>query len=384
MANQATTNALFKAAKGGDVAKIRQLLDAGVSIESTDMHRLTPVMLAAQAGQVEAFRLFVEKGANLHAVGMCDTDLLECAGEGGNVEIIRMLIEKGLPLEGHWVPKYAQARREGHINPLLSAALNGKVDAVRVLLEAGADRNAKFDGRTALQMAKDEVKFPTEPGDVDAKRRYQEIVSLLSGSSAGAAAPDDSAAREVGKFAANARGPRYSKLRDRLDELCGPHRGWKPVPDHGVPAEQVVRYTLKKCKQQQTIEELQQEARKAGCHLVLAEPWEPGQDAKLVLFPTDDKFAVIAAIGTEGANYSIRTEDVIEWLQKLDKQNPFHLVLCRHDFVGGEFRGAVKGAKKLAEEMAEFCSSCLDGEAETPEELAAMLKREKSFFLWWD
>jgi len=383
MADQTKANSLFKAATKGDVAKIRQLLDAGVPIESQNLNRFTPVMLAAQAGQLDAFRLLLEKGANLYAIGLDQTDLLECAAEGGNVEIVLTLLAKGLPVEGHWQPRSAAERREGHINPLLSAAINGKVDAVRVLVEAGANRNAKFDGRTALQMAKDEVKHPNDSDDADARRRYQEIVTFLNGSPAAPKAPDDSAAAEVGKFAQNARRPAYAKLVERLKEKCGAGRVWKPVPDHGVPATDVARFILKRAKQKD-VEELQEQARKAGCHLVLDEPWEPGGDASLVLFPTVDKFAVVAAVGTEGANFSIRTEDVIEWLQKLDKQNPFHLVFCRHDFVGGEFRGAVKGVKKLAEEMAEFCPSCLDSGAESPEELAAMLKQQKSFFLWWD
>src|SRR5262245_24754887 len=331
MADQGKANALSKAATKGDAAKIRQLLDSGVPIESLDLNRFTPVMLAAQAGRLDAFRLLVEKGANLHAIGMDQTDLLECAAEGGNVEIVRTLLGKGLPVEGHWQPKSAASRREGHINPLLSAALNGNVDAVRVLLEAGADRNAKFDGRTALQMAKDEIKHPTDPNDADARRQYQEIVALFNGLPAATRAPDDSAASEVDKFAANARRPAYAKLLERLKEKCGPARAWKPVPDHGVPATDVVRFTLKRAKQE-ALEELQEEARKAGCHLVVDEALAPGEDASLVLFPTDNKFAVVAAVGTEGANHSIRTEDAIEWLQKLDKENPFHLVFCRHDF----------------------------------------------------
>ncbi len=110
----------------------------------------------------------------------------------------------------------------------------------------------------------------------------------------------------------------------------------------------------------------------------------PGEDAALVLFPTDNKLAVVAAIGTEGANYGVSTADAIAWLKHLDEENSFTLRYCGHDLVGGAFLGAVKGAKKLAERIAEFCPSCLDEGFETPEELALALKQQKAFLLRWD
>ena len=74
-------NALFKAAKGGDVGRVRELLAAGAPLEATDPNRMTPVMLAAQAGQAEAFRVLVEHGANLRALALCQIDLLQCAAK---------------------------------------------------------------------------------------------------------------------------------------------------------------------------------------------------------------------------------------------------------------------------------------------------------------
>ncbi len=245
--DKSQTKGLFKAAKSGDVAKLRELLASGVPIEATDLNHMTAVMLAAQTGQAEAFRVLVETGANLHAVAMCQIDLLECAAEGGNVEIVHFLIETGLPLEGHWQPKSQAARREGHLTPLLNAALNGHVEVVRVLLKAGADHQAKFDGQTALKMAKGEIKYPIVPDHAERKQQYQEIVALLSESPAGSEPPDDSAAREVARFAENAGRPAYLQLRQLLTERCGTPRPWQPLPDHGLPAAEVVGFTLARC-----------------------------------------------------------------------------------------------------------------------------------------
>jgi hypothetical protein len=381
--NKTQATALLKAAGDGDVAKIRTLLADGAPIEATDYHLLTPVMVAAKAGHLDAVRTLAAAGANLHAVGLDQTDLLECAAEGGHAEVIRFLLDQGLPVEGHWQPRSAAERREGHFTPLLSAAVDGHAAAVRVLLAAGADPKARFDGQTALQFARDGVKFPVDPTDVEGKRRYQEIIALLTGS-AGAGEPlADPATGEVGRFAENARRPAYRQFRKQLEEKCGRARSWKPVQDHGLPAAGAVGFTLAECDQR-TLDGLQAAAREAGCYLVVAEPWSPGDDAALVLFPTADKFAVIAAVGSEGANYSLQTPDVIAWLREVEADNPFHLTFCRHDMVGGTFVGAVKGVKGLAGRMAKFCPVCLGEGTETSAELALELKRGRSFLLWWD
>ena len=385
MADTKTAEALFKAAKGGNAAKVRQLLAAGAPIEASDRERMTPVMLAAQAGQVEAFRALVEHGANLHALGMDQVDLLECAAEGGNVEIIRFLIEKGLPLEGHWQPRIPSLKRMGHITPLQMAALNGHVDAVRVLLEAGADRNATFDGQTALERAEEDIEHPVGDDEEELKPRLEQIVALLNGSTKkGKASADSDFTREVQQFAQNARRPACVRLRQKLEKRCGPLRPWKPQKDHGLAAAEVIGFKLAECQKQEELEKLQDEAAKAGCLLVLSEPWAPGEDASLVLFPTDNKYAVIAAVGTSGANDGVRTADVIHVLTSVEKENPFALVFCGHHLAGGAFQRAVKGAGKLAAKLVELCPKCQDEDCSTPEELAIALKKRKSFLLRWD
>jgi uncharacterized protein len=377
-------NQLFKATKAGDVARIRQLLAADVPVDVQDMERMTPLMRAAQNGQAEAFHVLVEAGADLHAVGMVQTDLLEMAAGGGNVEIVRFLIDKGLPLEGHWKPRYPEARREGHMTALMCAAIEGRVEVVRLLLKAGADRDAKFNGETALKMVKGEIKFPTLPGSAERKQPYLEVAALLAETLPSGEPAEDTAVLELANFAENARQATYLQVRQMLADRCGEARPWQPVPDHGVAAEEVVRFTLRQCAEAKTLTCLQEEVRHAGHHLVLAEPWLPGENAELVLFPTSDKFAVIAAVGTEGANYSVQTADVIAWLRNLEQQNSFALRCCAHDLVGGDFLGPVKSAKKLAEQITEFCPSCMDEGFETPEELARVLTKSKNFLLRWD
>jgi hypothetical protein len=376
-------NLLFKAVKKGDLARVRELLAAGTPIEATDMNRFTPLMLAAQAGQGEVFRLLVDAGANLLAMGLDQSDLIGCAAEGGDPEILRFVLGKGHPVEGHWQPRSPAAKRQGRITPLIAAAINGHVEAVRLLLEAGADRDAKFDGETARKMVEQNIEFPIGPEESTLKPRYEQIVALLGGKSAPAKPAESVAAQEVERFAANARKPAFARIRERLVERCGRARAWRPVPDHGIAAADVSAFTLRRCKNQETLDELQEETRRAGFLLVLAEPWLPGEDAALVLFPTADPFAVVVAVGTEGANHGVRADDVVAWLQELEQSNPFALRCCGHDIVGGIFLAPVKSAKKLAEQIAELCPDVLGEGMETPAALARALTKSRSFLLRW-
>jgi ankyrin repeat protein len=178
MARITKSKALFEAAKKGNIDALRKAL-AGVSIESTDLHQMTPIMLAAQAGHAEAFQFLVEQGANLHALAIDQTDLLECAAEGGNVEIVQGLLNKGHPVEGHWQPRSQVDKRIGHITPLIMAAINEHAGVVRVLLLAGANTNAKYDGETALKMVEESIKHPLDAKDAEKIHQLRAIAELL-------------------------------------------------------------------------------------------------------------------------------------------------------------------------------------------------------------
>jgi ankyrin repeat protein len=175
---------LRKAASAGDAARIRELLAEGAPIETPDENQKTPVMLAAQGGHWDAFKALVDAGANLHHLALTQVDLLECAAAGGNVEIIRFLLGHGHPIEGHANPsdwKSRELRRLGHLTPLNMAAIYGHVEAVRVLLQAGANRNAMYDEETPLMRVRDMIRHPIDDGQAARKADFEAVVALLDG-----------------------------------------------------------------------------------------------------------------------------------------------------------------------------------------------------------
>ena len=170
---------LLKAARRGNLAMARDALAAGAVLECRDLNQMTPLMLAAQGAHGEVFAALVEAGGDLRATALGQTDLLECAAEGGDVGIIQLLLEKGLAIEGQWQPRSQAEKRLGHLTPLLMAAINGHVEAVQILLKAGANRKAEFDGQTAAQFMAAGIGNPNGDKEAALGARYAAIGELL-------------------------------------------------------------------------------------------------------------------------------------------------------------------------------------------------------------
>jgi hypothetical protein len=199
------------------------------------------------------------------------------------------------------------------------------------------------------------------------------------------------------QFAQTAGQPEYQEVVRMLTGLCGQSlRPWakrkgvfncalrglealafryfdKEVPPGGDPQ-------AERARRDRLLELLQAEVREAGFCVVLSEALGHRPVAKLRLFPTAEKFAVLAACGTNGVNYGHTTRDVSTWLLDLDRENPFVLTECSFDFVGGKFLEPIHNSHEWAERMLEFCPD-LDL---APESLAHELERAESFGFWWD
>lgn len=103
------------------------------------------------------------------------------------------------------------------------------------------------------------------------------------------------------------------------------------------------------------------------------------------LLPTSEKYVVLAYLQTDGLNYGITTERIIDWLRELEAEEPFVVTEAGLDFVGGRFLQGVRRPGRLAERMFAFCPDIVEqgigSVANLEKELA---KPRPPLYLWWD
>jgi len=111
---------------------------AGTRVDAPNARGETAAMLAALHGNLDIVRLLVEKGAEVNRPGWTP---LHYAAVSGNVDLLRYLIDQNA---------YIDAQSPNHTTPLMMAARHDRLDAVRMLVEAGADPTPRNDtGRNA-------------------------------------------------------------------------------------------------------------------------------------------------------------------------------------------------------------------------------------------
>jgi len=136
--------ALFVALRGNSLKAAKVLWEAPtLDVDARSPADETPLMMAALRGETEAAAALVARGAAVRKDGWTP---LHYAATGGSVPIIRMLLDHGAELE---------ARSPNGTTPLMMAAGYGSEEAVDALLAAGADRTVKNQrGWDAVEFAR--------------------------------------------------------------------------------------------------------------------------------------------------------------------------------------------------------------------------------------
>jgi uncharacterized protein len=164
---------LMLACVNGNASIVDRLLKAGADPNAASPGGETALMTASRTGSAAAIKILLAHGADVNATERVrGQTALMWAAANNHVDAIKVLIDAGAdvrarshgpvaplaaPKEGEHESAYSARTRRGRLDsftPLLFAVRDGALDAVRTLLERGANVNDKVeDGTSALVIA---------------------------------------------------------------------------------------------------------------------------------------------------------------------------------------------------------------------------------------
>jgi ankyrin repeat protein len=138
---QALDDQLWEAARKGDVATVKALLDKGANVNARFRYGTTALFKAAERGHTEVVKLLLERGAD---VTVKDTfygaTAMTWALENKHVEVVRALLEKSA---------------ESVDDVLLTGARGGDAALVRIALDRGGAKTETLTAALAAAMSDD-------------------------------------------------------------------------------------------------------------------------------------------------------------------------------------------------------------------------------------
>jgi len=140
---------LLEAARRGDSETALELIESGADVNAKDPYGVTALMFSLIAGSTGVALNLIEKGAEVNSRDVDGrTALVEALTSENEIppEIVESLVRRGAEVN---------IRLAGGLTPMM-IAVSGDPRVVRLLLEAGADVNAKDDsGAGVRERAKD-------------------------------------------------------------------------------------------------------------------------------------------------------------------------------------------------------------------------------------
>ncbi|NVP58430.1 ankyrin repeat domain-containing protein [Mycoplana rhizolycopersici] len=137
---------LHDAAKAGNSALVKQLIDKGADLSEPDATGEPALVIAALAGKPDVVAVLLDRGNDVEIRNKGGLTALHAASYGGYLDIVEMLVKRGADVN--------DVKNFYHMSPLHAAAEEGHADIVAFLLAQKADIEAKErNGYTPLTQA---------------------------------------------------------------------------------------------------------------------------------------------------------------------------------------------------------------------------------------
>lgn len=160
-------HALYKAAQGGDVTDIDELLNAGANVNCALEGDGSPLIGAAREGRLAAVRLLLDRGADPNMAVPGDGNPLIMAAREGHADVVSLLLDRGANIN---------QIVSGDENALIQASGGGHDRTVKLLIDRGADVNARAWAESGFGPGKGEWRTPI---GMARKRGHALVVSIL-------------------------------------------------------------------------------------------------------------------------------------------------------------------------------------------------------------
>ena len=149
---------IFTAVSSDNIGKIRELLDAGVDVDTRRNDGYTPLHLACNRWRrVEVVMFLLSRGADVNAADAFGDTPLHAASSSGRQDIARILLDAGANIN---------AANNSTGTPLHHACRWGHTDTIKLLLESGADASFRNEfNYTPLEITCNI--FPNKSNDQD-------------------------------------------------------------------------------------------------------------------------------------------------------------------------------------------------------------------------
>jgi len=165
------------AIKAGNLDLVKLLLNHGVPLDEKNDQLRTNLYLAVKSSRDEIALFFIEKGSNLEIMDRSCISLISLAVKNGCLKVVQELVKRDISTnkirndfedllmsaasKDSEILKFlltTDAKEHLNFNNLKSAAINGNLENIKILLDAGADPKATFyNNQTLIESVKEKL-----------------------------------------------------------------------------------------------------------------------------------------------------------------------------------------------------------------------------------